>query len=329
MRMFSKGSRAVGVALVAWLSFGCSDTGSPPVPPGDAGARPDATISPTDGATVRPDASDGSPPPPDGGVRPAPEALGPPERRARLSVPRAYDGTTPLPAVVLLHGFGASGEVQDAYLGLSRAARSRGFYVVVPDGTVNGGGSRFWNATPACCDFGGSGVDDVGYLTSLIDELEAAVPVSAVYFVGHSNGGFMSHRMACERASRIRAIVNLAGSDFLRDTDCVPDRPVSMLQIHGDLDATILYAGSPGAYPSAPAVVERWARRAGCDVTTATPGEPLDLDTGLPGAETEVLSYQTGCEDARAELWTLRGGSHIPSLGATFAPAVLDWLAAR
>jgi polyhydroxybutyrate depolymerase len=287
----------------------------------------DGAAGPTDGGTTP---ADGGPPQADagGGVPPAPETLGPTERPAQLIAPRAHDGVTPLPAVFLLHGFGASGAVQDAYFGLSRAARSRGFYVVVPDGTVNTNGQRFWNATPACCDFGGSGVDDVAYLTSLIDELEAAVPVSAVYFVGHSNGGFMSYRMACERSARVSAVVSLAGSDFLSDDDCVPAEAVSVLQIHGDLDGTILYGGAPG-YPSAADVVTRWAGRAGCDTSASVAGEPLDLDSSVDGAETTILRYEAGCTGAQAELWSIVGGGHIPAVNSEFSPAVLDWLAAH
>ncbi len=254
-----------------------------------------------------------------------PETIGG-ERPAELVVPSAYDGVTPLPVVVLLHGYMASGELQDIYFRLSPAARAEGFFVIIPDGTVDAGGRRFWNATPACCDFGGIGVDDVAYLTSLLDELEALTPISQIYFVGHSNGGFMSYRMACELADRVSAIVSLAGADFASDTDCVPDRAVSVLQIHGDLDATIPYAGVAGAYPSASDGVARWAERARCDLAASEVGEMLDLESALGGAETETLRYASGCEGAEAELWTIRGGSHIPALDRTFAPTILAWL---
>lgn len=274
------------------------------------------------GCSAPPVSGDGGPSGPDA----LPSTLGPPERPADLVVPTAYDGVTPLPVVMLLHGYSANGAAQDVYFGLSRAARADGFYTIVPDGTVDASGKRFWNATPACCDFGRTGVDDVAYLTGLLDELESLAPVSDVYFVGHSNGGFMSYRMACELADRISAIASLAGSDFAGDTDCVPERPVSVLQIHGDADAVIPYAGALGLYPSASDAVARWAERAGCETGMSEAGEPLDLVTTLGGAETETLRYHAGCEGAEAALWTIRGGSHIPALGRTFAPTVLAWL---
>jgi len=297
------------VLAAAWIVSGCSE----PIAGADGSVTADAAPS-----------ADGGPPEADAGA--LPDTLGPSERPAQLVVPSARDGVTPLPVVVLLHGYGANGAGQDLYFGLSRAARSEGFYVIVPDGTVDAGGRRFWNATPACCDFAGTGVDDVAYLTSLLDELEALTPISQIYFVGHSNGGFMSYRMACELADRVSAIVSLAGADFASDTDCVPDRAVSVLQIHGDLDATIPYAGVAGAYPSASDGVARWAERASCDLGASEAGEMLDLESALGGAETETLRYAADCEGAEAELWTIRNGSHIPALNRTFAPTVLAWL---
>lgn len=258
-----------------------------------------------------------------------PAEIGPAERPAALVAPAAHDGVTPLPAVILLHGYGANGSGQDLYFQLSRAARTAGFYVVIPDGTPDAGGSRFWNATPWCCDFGGVGVDDVAYLTALMDALEAVAPVSHFFFVGHSNGGFMSYRMACERSDRVSAIVSLAGSDFLGDDECAPDRAVSVLQIHGDADATILYGGFAGRYPPAADVVQRWAARAGCDTGAGEAGERLDLDNGLAGEDTDTLRYASGCAGAEAELWTIRFGAHIPALTRAFSPTILEWLRAH
>lgn len=303
--------RSIGTALVALFMAACSQ--SP--------ATPDGSV-----------AGDASSAPPSGDAAPDPElpsTIGPSERPAALVVPRAHDGTTPLPAVVLLHGYGANGVGQDLYFGLSRAARTEGFYTLLPDGTVDSSGRRFWNATHWCCDFGGTGVDDVAYLKALLDELEDLVPISAIFFVGHSNGGFMSYRMACELSDRISAIASLAGSDFADDNDCVPARAVSVLQIHGDADEVIPYDGAVGLYPSAGDAVLRWAERAGCDPSAAELGEPLDLDTSLAGAETETLRYETGCSGAAAELWTIRDGSHIPALGRTFASTLLEWLRAH
>lgn len=277
-------------------------------------------------------ATDAGPPAVDAGPGVTlPTSVGPADRPAGLVSSGSYDGTTPRPLLVLLHGYGASGSAQAIYFQLDREVRRRDWLMLTPDGTRDFRGSNFWNATPACCDFGETGVDDVAYLNGLIDEVEALAPISAVYFVGHSNGGFMSYRMACESSERISAIASLAGSDFNGDMDCEPSQPVSVLQIHGTMDGTIAYDGSMerGGYPSAPAAAERWATRAGCDLTAATAGANLDLTSGVDGAETETLDYQVGCSGAEVSLWTLVDGGHIPAITRDFAPALLEWLDAR
>ena len=59
-----------------------------------------------------------------------------------------------------------------------------------------------------------------------------------IYVAGHSNGGFMSYRLACTHADRIAAIVSLAGATFDTPADCSPTEPVAVLQIHGTADDT-------------------------------------------------------------------------------------------
>lgn len=261
-------------------------------------------------------------------------------RPADVRIPSDYDPNTAYPLVVLLHGFMASGGVQNIYFGLSNQVTELGFVLVIPDGTVNSSGQRFWNATDACCDFEGSGVDDVAYIRGLIEEAQANYRIDArrVYVFGHSNGGFMSYRMACEAPDVVTAIASLAGATYLDPADCASDTPVSVLQIHGTADDVILYDGIsnadgqfPAGYPSAMESVRRSAERAGCDLTRASAGADLDLDTSLDGAETHVLEYSAGCERGLdAALWSIEGGVHLPVVNrVAFSTAVLEWLLAH
>lgn len=252
------------------------------------------------------------------------------DRPAPMRIPADYDGTT-RPLILLLHGYGVDAATQDAYFGLSSRVDQRGFFLILPDGTREASAqmSRFWNATDACCDFYGSGVDDVTYLLGLIDEAKARVAVDRVYLVGHSNGGFMSYRLACEASEVVEAIVSLAGSTFLDETRCHAAEPVSVLQIHGDADGTVFFDGlmmNGLGYPSAEETVRRWAARAGCDEGAAEQGPPIDVDVALPGDETTVTTYRSGCAPGvEAELWRIQGGGHIPTLAMDFADRILDW----
>jgi polyhydroxybutyrate depolymerase len=252
------------------------------------------------------------------------------DRPVTVEVPPGYDPTVPAPLLILLHGFTASGLLQEIYFQLGPIAEERGMFYAHPDGTVNADGSRFWNATDACCDFDGTGVDDSGYLAGLVDEIAATVNVdpSRVYFAGHSNGGYMSYRMACDHADRIAAIVTLAGAMWKDSSKCGASEPVSVLQVHGDQDASVAYedtAEHPGALES----VAYWAKLGGCGDTPVADSDLLDLDDGIAGADTRVERFE-GCDAGLGmELWTIEGGSHIPELLPAFGTGAVDFLLAH
>lgn len=327
--------REISTAVLICFLFGCAENasrrsigpGSGPASNSDAGTFVDATPSSDAGITAM-DASLMD----SGQSFPSEVYLGPDARPAIMHIPADYVGATALPLVILLHGYSVSADVQESYFRLSTRVDEREFFLLRPQGTSNPEGKPFWNATNACCNFYGSTVDDVGYLKDLIEEAKAdySVDEERIYFIGHSNGGFMSYRMACEHADLITAIVSLAGSTHLRIDDCGASEGVSVLQIHGDQDTTIPFNGySMGStgYPSAPDTVERWAERAGCNVTLPTEAPAIDFDVGIAGNETDVTEYTTQCtQDLDASLWRIRGGTHIPALSADFPDLVLDWM---
>lgn len=256
-------------------------------------------------------------------------------RTVNVHEPPSYDPGVPTPVVMLLHGYTSSGAVQESYMQFEPLADSEGFLYLHPDGTLDCTNEAFWNGTDACCDLCGSGVDDVGFLGAVLDAVEANFNVdpNRVYLIGHSNGGFMSYRMACEHADRIAAIASLAGATWFDPNDCTPSGPVHTLQIHGTIDGTILYAGGLIAavdYPGAVATTETWANYNACSLVPDTSPPPLDLDSSLSGNETTVARYATGCDDGgSSELWTINGGGHVPALSSSFNDEVVDWLLAH
>jgi polyhydroxybutyrate depolymerase len=242
-------------------------------------------------------------------------------RPVTLQVPARFDEGREYPLALVLHGYGANGFVQQAYFGLGDLATRGDAFVLAPDGTTDFGGRQFWNADSVCCDFNNIGPDDVAYLGGLIDDVMDSWPIDpgAVFSIGHSNGGFMSYRLACERPDLFAAILALAG--IAVSVPCQPSRPVGVLHVHGTADDVVPYAG---AAPS----VGQWAGLDGCS-GTRTRGEDLDLEAGLAGAETRTESTG-GCPTGVAvDLWTLEGAGHIPSLGAAFAPTAWRWLTDR
>ena len=240
----------------------------------------------------------------------------------------SLDEATLYPLVMVLHGYGASGFVQQAYFGAYPLATSGKAFVIAPDGTIDSSGKQFWNADPACCDFGNTGVDDVAYLGKILDDLLASdwpIDPNRVFLIGHSNGGFMAYRMACERADIIAAIAPLAGLASSQPATCTPSRPVNVLHMHGTADASIPFT-SDGA--GAEQSTAQWAQKNGCG-TTRTAGPDLDLEQNLAGAETHTATVD-GCPAlGKVEQWTIEGGGHIPVFGPTFSQTWFDWLSAH
>ncbi len=262
-------------------------------------------------------------------------ALGQESASYSLHLPPRYDPDVPAPLVILLHGYGASGALQEAYMQFAPLADEYGFLYLHPDGALDGLGNRFWNATDACCDFFDSNIDHSATLRALIDSTKASANVDdrRVWLIGHSNGGFMSYRMACDHAGTIAAIVSLAGATFADPLDCAPAAPVHVLQIHGTNDTTILYGGGSilgVPYPGAVESVERWAGYDGCSLVHDDSAPPLDLDAGIAGDETTVRRYVDSCASGGSgELWTIVGGGHVPDLSASFSRLVVEWLYAH
>ena len=256
------------------------------------------------------------------------------ERPYGLKVPAGVDGRSPVPLVVLLHGYTSSGAGQAAYFGLDAEAEKAGFILATPNGTRDRLGNRFWNATDACCDWFRTGVDDVAYLDAMIDEIVAKHPVdpARVFLVGHSNGAFMAHRYACDRSTRVAAIVTLAGMQWKDPAKCGVSSPVSVLHVHGRNDMTVNYngGGTPaGVYPGAVETVGDWAAKLGCNGSLAATGRRIDLDRTVAADET-VEAAHTGCpSETAAALWTIEGGGHVPAFNGSWAGAIWAFLSAH
>jgi polyhydroxybutyrate depolymerase len=266
--------------------------------------------------------------------RSAPPGTVPASRPVSVHVPPGYKAAAPAPLLVLLHGYGASGAIQDAYMALTKTADAHHMLYVHPDGTKNPVDKRFWTATDACCTPPGSKVDDSAYLSAVINQVKRTYNVDPrrVFIIGHSNGGFMAYRMACDHADVIAAVVSIEGSTFADPNRCHPSQPVATLEVHGTADRTIPYAGGSIAghpYPGAQTTTKIWATYNGCRTDPDTPApaaRPVVAD--LPLAT--VVSYSEGCKrGGHAELWTQPAGVHIPHWSSAFDEEIVQFLLAH
>ncbi|HPI09028.1 MAG TPA: PHB depolymerase family esterase, partial [Saprospiraceae bacterium] len=158
-------------------------------------------------------------------------------REYRLYKPAVYNGSTAVPLVINMHGYSSNNLEQEFYGDFRGIADTANFLIVHPNGTLDNQGQRFWNA------FGtGSNVDDVGFISDLIDTLSAAYNIDPqrIYATGMSNGGFMSYSLACELNERIAAIASVTGSMApIKLASCNPQRPVPVMEIHGTADGVV------------------------------------------------------------------------------------------
>jgi polyhydroxybutyrate depolymerase len=300
-----------------------SDGTTPPTSPGTASAPPAAgppgttpTTDPGSPATTPPAAAGGTP-------CVGKEALtgdldwtlkvGGADRIAHVHVPKGYDPTKAAPVVLDFHGYTSNGAQQNLLTHMNDKADSATFISVHPEGT---GSSPSWNAGACCGDAAANAVDDVGFVNKLIDELESKLCVDAhrVFATGMSNGGFLSHRLACEMSTRIAAVAPVAG--LLAIPTCNPTRPMSVFQFHGTLDPLVPYDGNPSmGFPSVLQTMSGWATRTGCSTTPRETSKKGDV----------TCTTYDGCTGgAEVSLCTVTGGGHtwpgglpVPSLGYT------------
>jgi len=202
------------------------------------------------------------------------------------------------PLVVMLHGgFGTGKQAEESY-GWDAAADAGHFLVAYPDGV-----GRAWNVGGGCCGVPAStGVDDVAFVTRMVDAIAATVPVDRdrVYATGVSNGGLLAYRLACD--TTVFAAIGPDSATLLGP--CSAPAPVSVIHIHGTADHNIPYDGGPGDGPGhidGPAVadvVAAWRRVDGCPAPAVTDAPP-------------VTSSVASCPHGRAvELVTIAGAGH-------------------
>lgn len=249
-------------------------------------------------------------------------------RSVRLYVPASRPTGAGAALVMVLHGYtGDAAEAVD-FFGLRPLADLRGFLIAAPQGTADSEGHTFWNASDACCNFEGSAVDDSDFLSRVIANVVStqAIDPARVYVVGHSNGGFMAHRLACEHADQVAAIASLAGA-LDTDFECKPAKPVSVLQVHGKADATVRYDGGEIAgrpYTSAARTVAWWRRANGCRAEGRS-GARLDADAKVVGDDLSPTTWTDCRDDTEVALWSIADGSHAPGLTPAFTAALFDW----
>lgn len=230
------------------------------------------------------------------------------QRDYRLYVPAIYDGSTSVPLVLNLHGYTSNALQQEFYGNFNTIADTANFIVAIPNGTLDGTGTTFWNAF----DVPTETVDDVGFLSALIDSLNADynIDLNRVYTTGMSNGGFMSYKLSCDLSHRIAAMASVTGAmGSAMMLSCSPSHPMPVMEIHGTADPTVPYTGS-GTIGSQPIVdvVDYWVNFNNCNSTAIE--TPVPNISATDGCTTDHFLYTGGDNGSTVEHYRVNGGGH-------------------
>ena len=157
------------------------------------------------------------------------------DRTYRLHVPPG----DPVGLVLSLHGGGGTGIGQQNLTDFDAVADAHDLLVVYPDGY-----DKSWADGRGVSPADRRHVDDVRFLVALTGKLQNDYNIAPghVFATGMSNGGFMSNRLACDRADAFAAIAPVAGTLGV-GVACNPSRPVSVWEAHGTADPLVPFKG--------------------------------------------------------------------------------------
>jgi polyhydroxybutyrate depolymerase len=239
-------------------------------------------------------------------------------RNYLIHLPRDFRPDRSYPLVIALHGSFVTAVEFEEHTGLSDLADREKFIVAYPNAIGLMGYFQHWNAGHCCAMAVRLGIDDVGFLDDVIDEIAARVRIQPhrVYMLGFSNGGMMVHRYAAMRAGRLAAagvVAGAIGSYTKKESPRIdlraPGEPVPMAVIHGTADRKLPYAGGAGEgdengrrYLPVSSAVDFWRQNNGC--TNETAKKPL-----ADGRVTRQ-TWQGDAPGSRVVLYALHGWDH-------------------
>lgn len=207
----------------------------------------------------------------------------------------------PVPLLIVLHGGQQYGDAMEQLTGFDSLAEADRFIVVYPNGH-----GQTWNAGSCCGRPNVTTDNEVDFVSALIERLSAGgrIDRSRVYVTGFSAGAAMAYTVGCRLSNEVAAIAPVAGTMDL--ASCHPQKPVSVMEIHGTSDIELLYdggesLGSTKVTPSTPSVVREWASLDGC-------GEPQAVQH--PNASLDVTRWSGCSAGTSVVLNTVKLGTH-------------------
>lgn len=208
-------------------------------------------------------------------------------RTFHTHLPPQYDaGQDTLYSLILaLHGGFGNAYNMENLTQLSQKADTavNPFIVVYSEGIKSPAGVRTWNAGYCCGYAQDNNINDVGFISALIDTLlnHYRIEEKRVYASGISNGGMLSFRLAAELTPTLAAIAPVASSMTL-DGPWAPTQPMPIIHFHSYLDENVPYYGGVGSgfsdhyNPPVDSVLNEWSELNGCATENDTLYHEMD-----------------------------------------------------
>ncbi|GAB4521472.1 MAG: hypothetical protein OHK0046_32890 [Anaerolineae bacterium] len=238
------------------------------------------------------------------------------ERTYHLFVPESLAGAESIPLMIALHPISSSGLAMAAMTGLSDAAAEAGFAVVYPNSA-----RLYWDDGRTAADIAPNqgAVDDLGFLTALIDELTATsnIDPEQIYLVGMDNGGGLALRYACQNPERLAGVAGVGILMWEYHFEACPaettDHPLNVLLVNGANDTyypingrSVDGANGRIVISSVAQTVGYWAQRTGCDAEAVGTYRAREGET----AAASYIVFESCPEEVLVAGYVISGAGH-------------------
>jgi polyhydroxybutyrate depolymerase len=217
------------------------------------------------------------------------------DRRYMVHVPADYRDNKYYPLVFFYSGKGSSALGSELTFGLDSLPAIT-VYPFPTAGTDDG--LTAWLSAPYA-----SGADDVGFTSSILDELQTnmCIDKTRVYATGFSNGGGFAALLSCKLPGRFAAYAVEAGALYYPDGECSPPGPSPIISIHGDEDPIIPYEGV--TWRNLPSISDWTSMRASLEKCNQPPATFM-------GVTTVVTTWDNCRGGSTVENIRVLGGDH-------------------
>jgi polyhydroxybutyrate depolymerase len=151
---------------------------------------------------------------------------------------------------------------------------------------------------------------EVEFFHDLIDHLSQTYSIDQdrIYVNGMSNGGGMTHLLACQLTDRIAAFGGVAGAYLYQGDYCQPQNPAPWIAFHGEDDPVVPYQGGSTRdgqgviqFTAVESWIAEWAEYNRCDPSP---------EKGKITPEITRFTYGDCDQDVTVVLYKIAGAGH-------------------